>query len=188
MRPLFALSILLACCRLWFGFQAVPIGLPSSEAHDSFLNSHDRLVQDEWVHVVGDIMGGAPRLSGDPGRSFFDRIMAEVAQHHDDAAVAGFRLFLELHPDSPLSVQAEYWLGECEYRLGQYRDAIDSFDRVLSREPLNPQLAAAAFLRQGHSYANLGEVRRSRNLLELLVVQFPTTTEAAEARQTLLIR
>jgi tetratricopeptide (TPR) repeat protein len=186
-RILFALSILVACCRLWLGLQAVPIGLPSSEAHDFPPATHAKLVQDDWMNAVGEIMNGSPGLPRDAGRPFFDRIMAEVSQHQDEAAAAGFRLFLELHPDSPLSVQADYWLGECEYRLGHYQEAIQAFDRALSRAPLQAPLAASAFLRKGRSYAELGDVQRSRGLLELLVAQFPETEEAKEARHALLV-
>ncbi|MDQ6735352.1 MAG: tetratricopeptide repeat protein [Nitrospirota bacterium] len=131
-------------------------------------------------------MNTLPESPYDPDRRFFSRIMAELLHRHYEAAASGFRLFAELHPTSTLLVHGHYWLGECEYQLGQYQDAIDAFDLVLSRAPFDPQLAAAAFLRKANSYAQLGDARRSKNLLELVVVQFPATGEAAEARHTLL--
>jgi TolA-binding protein len=51
---------------------------------------------------------------------------------------------------------------------------------------LRPKLAAAAFLKKGLAYAKLGERTRSRALLELVVVHFPHTQQAALARQALL--
>jgi len=185
-RRLFALALLVACGRLWLALSAIPTALPVSEAHEQD-SRHTKIAEDDWLHTFEGVMGGTTGRSDDPGRQLYDRVMAEVARQHYDAAAAGFRLFLELHPRSPLAPHADYWLGECEYRLGQYQDAIQAFDHALSRVPLDPQLAPAAFLRKGTSYAKLGDESRSRNLLELLVVQYPTTQEAVLARQTLLM-
>lgn len=170
MRVVFALAILVACARLFVAVEA-----PSTEGRGQHVDRHVKAAQENWLDTVEDIMNRPPLHALDPSRSFFDRIMVEVLRQDYEAAAAGFKLFLELHPASPLSVQADYWLGECEFHLGRYQEAIQSFGRVLARAPLNPQLAAAAFVRQGSSYAKLGEVHRSRRLLELLVVQFQTT-------------
>ncbi|MBA2252026.1 MAG: tetratricopeptide repeat protein [Nitrospirales bacterium] len=187
MRNFFAVAILVACVRLWLALNAAPLGLSVSEAHEQDVNRHVKGVEEPWLNAVEGIMNGSPGWPHDPERQFFDRIVAEARRQDYEAAAAGFKLFLELHPTSPLSAQADYWLGECEYQLGHYQDAIHALDRALSRTPFDPQLAAASFLRKGSSYAKLGQVQRSRRLLELLVVQFPTTEEAKEARHALLV-
>lgn len=190
MRNFFAVAILVACVRLWLAQNAAPLGLSVSEAHEQDFNRHVKGVEEPWLHAVEGVMNGSPGLLHNQDRQdrkFFDRIVAEALRQDYDGAAAGFKLFLELHPTSPLLAQAEYWLGECEYQLGHYEDAIHTLDRALSRAPLNPQLAAASFLRKGSSYAKLGDVERSRSLLELLVVQFPTTEKAKEARHALLV-
>ena len=186
MRILLALVILIACIRVSSTVSKISSGPSMSQAQEQH-SSEVATTGDEPRLDVDEIMNALPGSPDDPDRHFFSRIMAEVAHHDYEAAVAGFRLFVELHPTSPLSVQADYWLGECEYQLRHYHEAIDALDHALSRTPLNASLAAAAFLRKGHSYARLGDVRHSRNLLELVVVQFPATNEAAKARQTLLL-
>jgi tetratricopeptide (TPR) repeat protein len=185
-RHLLALAVLAACVRLWLTLNTGPTGLSVSEAHQQDLIKHVKGAEEPWLKVVEGIMNGPPGWPHDPDRQFFDRIVAEARRQDYDAAAAGFKLFLELHPRSPLSAQANYWLGECEYQLGHYQGAIQALDRALSHTPFDPQLAAASFLRKGSSYAKLGQVQRSRRLLELLVVQFPSTEEATEARHTLL--
>ena len=52
-----------------------------------------------------------PPQTPDASRRLYDRIMEEF--HHKDyvAALAGFRFFLELHEQSSLSANAQYWLG-----------------------------------------------------------------------------
>jgi TolA-binding protein len=158
-----------------------------SEAYEQNLSQNSQRIEGNWFDTVEGIMNAPPGLPHDPDRRLFDRVMAEVGQYDFAGAAAGLKLFLELYPTSPLSAHADYWLGECEFQLGHYREAIQAFDHVPARALLNPQLAAASFLRKGSSYAKLGEIHRSRSLLELLVVQFPTSAEAAAARQTLLM-
>jgi TolA-binding protein len=186
-RNFFAVAILVACVRLWLALNASPLGLSVSEAHEQEVNRNVKGVGEPWLDAVEGIMNGSPASPHNQDRKFFDRIVSEALRHDYEGAAAGFKLFLELHPTSSLLAQAEYWLGECEYQMGHYENAIHSLDRALSRAPLNPQLAAGSLLRKGNSYAKLGEVQRSRRLLELLVVQFPTTEEAREARHTLLM-
>jgi TolA-binding protein len=185
-RHLVALAVLAACVRLWLTLNTGQTGLSVSEAHQQDLNSHVKGAEEPWLTAVEGIMTRPPRGPHDPDRQFFDRIVAEARRQDYDAASAGFKLFLGLHPMSPLSAQADYWLGECEYQLGHYQDAIQALDRALSHTPFDPQLAAASFLRKGSSYAKLGQVQHFRRLLELLVVQFPSAAEATEARHTLL--
>ena len=184
-RIIFALIILSACIRLSFTLTAS--GPPISQAQEQHSSGVAKTGDEPRLDAVEAMINALPGSPHDPDRRFFSRIMAEVAHHDYEAAAAGFRLFVELHPTSSLSVQADYWLGECEYQLGHYQKAIDALDHALSRTPFNPPLAAAAFLRKGNSYARLGDVRHSRSLLELIVVQFPATEEAAKARQTLLL-
>jgi tol-pal system protein YbgF len=186
-RIILALVILIACIRLLFTLTTISSGPSISQAQEEHSSGVAQTGDEPRLDAVEEMINAPPGSPHDPDRRFFKRIMAEVAHHDYEAAAAGFRLFLELHPTSSLSGQADYWLGECEYQLGHYQEAIDAFDHALSRAPFNPPLAAAAFLRKGNSYAKLGDVRHSRSLLELIVVQFPATEEAAKARQTLLL-
>lgn len=184
-RRLAALAVLTACVRLWLGLNAGPEALSQPDLTKQ-VKGKGKGVVEPWLNTVEGIMSGPAGWPHDPERQFFDRIVAEARRQDYNAAAAGFKLFLDLHPTSRLSAQADYWLGECEYQLGHYQDAIYALDRALSRAPLDPQLAAASFLRKGSSYAKLGQVQRSRRLLELLVVEFPSTQQATEPRRTLL--
>lgn len=186
MRIVVALILLLGCIRLSLMLTAISTGLPVSHARERLSNPVAKRLGEPWLDAVEQSMNTPARLPHDQAMQFFKRIMMEMEHHDYEAAAAGFTLFLELHPTSPLAVRGDYWFGVCAYRLGHYQEAIEAFDHALSRAPLDPQLAAASFLGKANSYAKLGDVSRSRSLLELLVVQFPATDEAAEARQSLL--
>ncbi|HET8580221.1 MAG TPA: tol-pal system protein YbgF [Nitrospiraceae bacterium] len=116
----------------------------------------------------------------DSSRRLYDRVMDEVRHKDYEAALAGFRLFLEMHPRSSLASSAQYWIGECEFRLRRYTDALTSFYDVMSRYPKSPKHAGAT-LKIGLIYAKLGQQKNSRIVLERVVDQFPNTPEAEVA-------
>lgn len=116
----------------------------------------------------------------DTSRRMYDRVMEEVRHKDYEAALAGFRLFLELHQRSPLASSAQYWIGECEFRLRRYSEALTSFYDVMSRYPKSPKLAGAT-LKIGLIYAKLGKQKDSRIVFERVVDQFPNSPEAEVA-------
>ena len=63
----------------------------------------------------------APSQMYDSSRRLYDRVMEEFKHRDYQAALAGFQLFLELHRQSALASNAQYWIGECQYRLGRYK-------------------------------------------------------------------
>ena len=125
----------------------------------------------------------APAKTDSPKR-LYDRVMKEFQQKDYEAALAGFQFFLALHARSTLASSAQYWIGECEFRLGRYRAALQSFETVLSRYPRSPKLAVAS-LKKALTYEKLGQSTESRILLERIIVDFPSTPEAEFAKKAL---
>jgi len=139
-----------------------------------------------WVFLA--FLAVSPALAAttpsDAPKRFYDRVMEEF-QHKDyEAALAGFRLFLELHGQSPLASSALYWIGECEYRLGRYQNAVLSFEQVLTRYP-HSQKVASATLKKAMAYDKLRMKNEARILFERVVVQFPQSPEAEAAKKAL---
>jgi tol-pal system protein YbgF len=122
--------------------------------------------------------------SDDAARRLYDRVMQEFQRKDFEAALAGFRFFLELHQKAPLAASAQYWAGECELRLGRPREALQSFNAVLMSYPINPKKAAAT-LKAGLAYAKLGQRTESRLMLERVIIQFPRSPEAELARKAI---
>jgi len=109
----------------------------------------------------------------------------EEFKHRDyEAALAGFRLFIELHGQSALAANAQYWIGECQYRLGRYKDALNSFYNVVSYYPLSPKLAAST-LKIGQTYGKLGDPEKARLMFDRVVDQYPDSSEAELARKAI---
>lgn len=126
----------------------------------------------------------APTQRQDTTRRLYDRVMEEFKQRDYEAAMAGFRLFIELHGQSALAANAQYWIGECQYRMRRYRDALKSFYDVVSNYPLSPKLAAST-LKLGQTYTKLGDHEKARLMFDRVVEQYPESSEAEVARKAI---
>jgi tol-pal system protein YbgF len=126
----------------------------------------------------------APIQLHDTSRHLYDRVMEEFKHRDYEAALAGLRLFIELHRQSPLAANAQYWIGECQYRLGRYKDALNAFYSVVSYYPLSPKLAAST-LKIGQTYSRLGDHEKARLMFDRVVDQYPDSAEAELARKAL---
>ena len=126
----------------------------------------------------------APGATQDIARHLYDRVMEEFRQKDYEAALAGFRFFMELHGHSILASNAQYWIGECEYRLGRYKEALTSFYNVVSYYPLSPKLPAST-LKIGQIYTKLHDKEKARMMYERILDQYPDMAEAEVARRAL---
>lgn len=125
-----------------------------------------------------------PHQLQDTSRRLYDRVMEEFKHRDYEAALAGFRFFMEVHGHSALAANAQYWMGECQYRMGRYKDALTSFYNVVSYYPLSQKLAAST-LKIGQTYAKLGDQDKARMMYERVVDQYPDTSEAELARKAI---
>ncbi|HLZ35963.1 MAG TPA: tol-pal system protein YbgF [Nitrospira sp.] len=145
-----------------------------------------------WTFLVISILWfTAPSFAAstkvnDTPRHLYDRVMEEFKHGDYEAALAGFRLFIELHRQSALAANAQYWIGECQYRLGRYKDALNSFYNVGTYNPVSPKLAASAF-KIGQTYSRLGEYERARLMFDRVLDQYPNGAEAELARKAISV-
>ena len=137
-----------------------------------------------FVVLSTDQSTAAPTQRQDSTRRLYDRVMEEFKHRDYKAAMAGFQLFIELHSESALAANAQYWIGECQYRMGRYRDALKSFYDVVSNYPLSPKLAAST-LKLGQTYAKLNDHEKARLMFDRVVDQYPDTPEAEVARKAI---
>jgi len=125
-----------------------------------------------------------PNQMHDTSRRLYDRIMTEFKHREYEAALAGFRLFMELHSQSALAANAQYWIGECQYRMGRYKEALNSFYNVVMNYPMSPKQAAST-LKLGQTYTKLGDHDNARVMFDRVVDQYPASAEAEVARKAI---
>ena len=134
--------------------------------------------------VLAPNLYAAPAESPDASRRLYDRVMEEFRRKDYKAALAGFRFFLELHGQSALSANAQYWMGECHYRLGHLKEALDAFYNVISYYPQSQKLAAST-LKIGQIYGRQSDREKAQMMYERVTDQYPDSAEAEVARTAL---
>jgi len=98
-----------------------------------------------------------------------------------DLAVESFELYRQQFPESPLADNALYWIGECRYSQRKFEEAIDAFDELILTYPQGDK-AAAAHLKKGLSFIELGRKPEALAALKLLVAKYPLEEEARIAQ------
>ncbi|MDR4471865.1 MAG: tetratricopeptide repeat protein [Nitrospira sp.] len=108
----------------------------------------------------------------------------EEFRHKDYPAALGFRFFLQLHGQSSLSANAQYWMGECQYRMGRHNDALASFFKLISDYPMSQKLAAST-LKIGQIYTKQDDRDKAQMMYERVTGQYPDSPKADVARKAL---
>lgn len=101
-----------------------------------------------------------------------------------EAARQAFETFLAVYPESGLAPNAYYWLGESNYTLKHFDQAILTFKDVPNKYPKHPK-AAAAMLKTAFAYQRLGDRDNARFYLQTLLEQYPNSEPASLARKQL---
>ena len=113
-------------------------------------------------------------------------------------ALAAFQEFVRLHPTAPLAEKAQYWIGECHFSLAKelrakgeperatpaFERAVQEFRRVADEYPRGDRVPAALY-KEGLALLELGQASLAEARLQLVVDQFPSTEDAAKAREEL---
>lgn len=131
---------------------------------------------------AGQVALGVPV---DP-RAEYDIAYAYILQRDFDAAEVAFTDFIAKHPNSDLTGNARYWLGESHYARGQFRPAADAFLAAYTGNKQG-QKAADSLLKLGMSLQQLGQASAACSTYNELINNYPnagnTRTRAVRARQ-----
>lgn len=103
-----------------------------------------------------------------------------------DACIDRFRKFLQSHPSSPYADDAAYWMADCHFKKGEYRQAVLRFNDVVRVYP-NGNKAPDALYRQGESLLKLGPgfYDAAKTVFQQVLTDYPDSDRAKEARQQL---
>lgn len=134
--------------------------------------------------------------SGTPMAAISDVSMGEYEQRYDAArsdfenrnyqsALELFESMLSASSSHSLSDNAQFWIGECHYALGQYDAAIIDFEKVFTFA--NSNKADDAQYKLGLCYARKGDKVKAREELDRLVRNFPKS-EYLNRAQALLAK
>ncbi|MGA1866989.1 MAG: tol-pal system protein YbgF [bacterium] len=93
-----------------------------------------------------------------------------------------FKTFLEDFPQGKLADNAQFWIGECEYKMGNYEQAIIEYEKVKTNYPKGNKVPAA-ILKQAKAFLQLERKKDAKAILTQLIEEYPDTNEAENARK-----
>jgi tol-pal system protein YbgF len=114
----------------------------------------------------------------------FDDAMATLRKGDFAAAAAGLSAFQQRYPSSGYGAAALYWLGNAQYGMRDYREAMNSFRSLLAKSPDSPR-APEALLSVANCQIELKDSKGARKTLDDLRKTYPKSEAAQAARERL---
>ncbi len=133
---------------------------------------------------AGAAAAGAAAMAGASPDELYRTAYEDYMRGNYDLAAQGFAEYLRRFPDTELSDNALYWIGECHAAQNEIDEAQAAFSRVLEEYPTSDK-AAAAQLKKGLLYLEQGDNGQGVVHLQYVVYEHPGTKEADLARERL---
>jgi tol-pal system protein YbgF len=102
----------------------------------------------------------------------------------NDLALQEFSDYIKFYPNTDFAGNCYFYVGELQFRQGNYQPAIQSYDQVLQNFPSGNK-AAAAQLKKGFALIELGKQDDGVSELRRLIQRYPRSNEALQARERL---
>ena len=114
----------------------------------------------------------------------FDAALAMLRKGEFAPAQAAFLEFLTRYPNTGYKPSAYFWLGNAQYALRGYKEAIANFKSVVALAPDGPRAPEAA-LSIANCQIELKDPKAARKTLDDLVKVFPESEAASVAKDRL---
>ena len=101
-----------------------------------------------------------------------------------DIAAQEFSDYVKFYPNTDLAGNSYYYLGEIQFKNGNYPQAVQSYDQVLQNFPSGNK-AASAQLKKGFALVEGGKQDDGVTELRHLIQRYPHSPEALQARDRL---
>ena len=95
-----------------------------------------------------------------------------------------FPINIKYYPNTDLAGNCYFYLGEVQFRQGNYQQAAQNYDQVLQSFLLGSKVASAQ-LKKGFSLIELGKQDDGVQELRHVIQRYPRSPEALQARERL---
>jgi tol-pal system protein YbgF len=137
------------------------------------------------VEVLDTPPPSAPPRIGPPSpEELYNAAFGDLNKANYDLARQGFEEYLKNYPDTELSDNAQYWVGESFYIQRRFNEAIQGFDKVLTDYAKGDKAPAAA-LKKGYSLLETKKNDAGIRELRLLIQKYPNSDSAQLAKDRL---
>jgi len=122
--------------------------------------------------------------SAPPPDVLYNNALRDYNGAKNDIALQEFSDYVKFYPNTDLAGNCYFYLGEIQFRQGNYQAAAQSYDQVLQNFPSGNK-AASAQLKKGFSLIELGKQDDGVVELRHLIQRYPKSPEALQARDRL---
>lgn len=131
--------------------------------------------------------GGAPANNTNtapPPETLYNNALGDFNAGKNDLASQEFAQFLQVYPNNDLAGNAQFYVGEIDYRQNNFQAAIQDYNKVLDQYP-GGNKGAAAQLKKGFALLELGQKNEGVQELRSLITRYPKSPEAVQAKDRL---
>jgi tol-pal system protein YbgF len=134
--------------------------------------------------TTGTPAGPGAANQAPPPDALYNAALGDFNAGKNDLAATEFTQYLQVYGNTDLAGNAQFYLGEIQYRQGHLPEAVISYNKVLDQYP-GGNKAAAAQLKKGIALLDLGQRSQGVQELRSLIARYPKSPEAAQARDRL---
>ena len=128
--------------------------------------------------------GGAAKLQAPPADMLYQSALGDYNAGKNDLAAQEFAQYVQVYGNTDLAGNAQFYLGEIQYRQGNFAGSVDSYNKVLDQYP-GGNKGAAAQLKKGYALLELGKRDAAVQELRSLMSRYPKSPEAIQAKERL---
>ena len=126
----------------------------------------------------------AAAAAAPPPDVLYNNALRDYNGNKNDLATQEFSDYIKFYPNTDLAGNCYFYLGEVQFRQGNYQQAAQSYDQVLQNFPTGTK-AASAQLKKGYSLIELGKQEDGVVELRRVIQRYPKSNEALQARERL---
>jgi tol-pal system protein YbgF len=165
------------------------VALPLAEQVTDEENPEGNQIEPPPPQEQGDTSGQPSEEEESPSISpnlspneVYNMARSDYLKGNFELAIEGFAIYKSQFPESPLSDDALYWIGECYFSQEKYDEAVEHFNELILNYP-NGDKIPAAYLKKGISLAEQGKKEEALSVFKLLITKFPLEEETKIAQQ-----
>ncbi len=119
-----------------------------------------------------------------PPDVLYNNALRDYNGDKNELATQEFSDYVKFYPNTDLAGNCYFYLGEIQFRQGNYAQAAQSYDQVLQNFPTGNKTASAQ-LKKGFSLIELGKQDDGVAELRRVIQRYPKSNEALQARERL---
>ena len=125
-----------------------------------------------------------PKSQAPPPDVLYNNALSDYNGAKYNLASQEFADYITYYGNTDLAGNAQYYIADIEYKQGNYKQAVQDYDKVIEQYPSGNK-ASAAQLKKAFALLNLNQRDAGVRELRALIARYPKSLEAQQARERL---